>query len=120
MIDVMIERRNYLKNKTESNNIFGIKSAAASKNYFKGSDAMPFGSEKQPVPSQILPCDAAGVIDLRNVVVNREKPFSERRDDFIRQVRNPYLFRVGSTIVRVEFGEGKNFEQMFFDAILAG
>lgn len=99
---------------------FGIKSAPASKNYFKGSDAMPFRSEKQPVSSPILPCDAAGAIDLRNVTVNREKAFSERRDDFIMQVRNPYLFKVGSTVVRIEFGEGKNFEQMFLDAIIAG
>lgn len=65
-------------------------------------------------------CNAEELADLRNVTVNREKPFNERTSDYIGQVRNPYLFRVGSTAVKVEFGTGKDFAEMLSDIILAG
>lgn len=81
---------------------------------------MPLSKDKQLISSRILSGNAEEPVDLRNVTVNREKPFSERRDDFIRQVHNPYLFKVGETVVRVEFGEGKNFAEMLSDVIIAG
>lgn len=81
---------------------------------------MPSSKSKQPVSSQISSCNTDEPVDLRNVTVNREKPVSERRDDFIKQVHNPYLFRVGSTVVKVEFGEGGNFAELLSDAIFAG
>ena len=81
---------------------------------------MPLSKENQLISSQKSLCNADEPVDLRTVTVNRKKPFSERRDDFIMQVNNPYLFRVGSTVVKVEFGDGKDFAEMFCDAILAG
>lgn len=109
-----------MNHKTESKNIFRINNGISSKNHFKGSDVMPLDKGKQLVSPRIPPCNADEPVDLRDVTVNREKPFSERREDFIRQVRDPYLFRVGSTVVRVEFGDGKNFAEMLSDVILAG
>lgn len=109
-----------MSHKSETKNIFRITDGISSKNHFKGSDAMPLSKSKQPVSSQILSCNTDEPVDLRNVTVNREKTVSERREDFIRQVRDPYLFRVGSTVVKVEFGEGKNFAEMLSDVILAG
>lgn len=118
--DVITERNDYLNHNSESKNIFGINNGISSKNHFKGSDVMPLDKGKQLVSSQISLSDDDDPVDLRNVTVNREKPFSERRDDFIRQVHNPYMFRVGSTVVRVEFGDGKNFADILTDVILAG
>lgn len=70
--------------------------------------------------ADISACDAAQAVDLRNISVSRKKPAGERTDDFIRQVGNPYLFRVGSTVVKVEFGNGKDFSQMLADIMLSG
>lgn len=70
--------------------------------------------------ADISACDAAQAVDLRNISVSRKKPAGERTGDFIRQVGNPYLFRVGSTVVKVEFGNGKDFSQMLADIMLSG
>ena len=60
------------------------------------------------------------MIDLRNVTVNKKMPSNERTSDFIEQVRNPYLFRVDDTVVKVEFGDGKDFSELLVDVIIAG
>ncbi len=70
--------------------------------------------------ADICTCNADGLIDLRDVKVNRKASLSRRIDDFIAQVRNPYLFKVGETVVKVEFGDGKDFSELLADVILAG
>lgn len=70
--------------------------------------------------ADISACNADEPVDLKNVSVGREKPLNERADDYIRQVRNPYLFRVGSTVVKVEFGNGGDFVSLLSEAILTG
>lgn len=81
---------------------------------------MPSESLETLRNADISACNPDELTDLRNVTVSREKPFCERAGDYIRQVRNPYLFRVGSTAVKVEFGEGKDFSELLTDIILAG
>lgn len=70
--------------------------------------------------ADITACNADELVDLRNVTVAAEKPAGERTDDYIRQVKNPYLFRIDSTVVKVEFGNGKDFSEILTDVILAG
>ncbi len=70
--------------------------------------------------ADISACNADELVDLRNVTVSRKKPFNGRISDYIGQVRNPYLFRVGKTVVKVEFGDGKDFADMLTNVILAG
>lgn len=65
-------------------------------------------------------CNSEELVDLRNVEVNRNAPLKRRTSDFIAQVGNPYLFRVGETIVKIDFGNGKDFSDILKDAILAG
>lgn len=81
---------------------------------------MPWNNLTELRNVDISACNADELIDLRNVTVNREKPFNERTGDYISQVHNPYLFRVGSTVVKAEFGNGKDFAQMLSDIIFAG
>lgn len=70
--------------------------------------------------ADICVCNAEELVDLRNVEINRNAPLKERTGDYIAQVGNPYLFKVGETVVKVAFGNGKGFSEMLTDAILAG
>lgn len=45
------------------------------------------------------------LVDIRTVVVNKELPKDERIADFIRQIKNPYLFRCGKYTVKAIFSE---------------
>lgn len=47
--------------------------------------------------------DPATLVDICDVRVNTDLPKQERIADFIRQVRNPYCFRVGKVAVKVSF-----------------
>lgn len=49
-------------------------------------------------------CDEAALVDLCGVSVDKALPMSEKTDSFFRQIRNPYLFKVGDVVVKVEFG----------------
>ncbi len=45
------------------------------------------------------------LVDIRTVVVNNELPKEERIADFVRQIKNPYLFKCGKYTVRAVFSE---------------
>ena len=45
------------------------------------------------------------LVDIRTVVVNNELPKEERIADFVRQIKNPYLFRCGKYTVKAVFSE---------------
>lgn len=68
----------------------------------------------------ILSCNADDLVELTSTQVNRNVTLKQRTSDFIAQVGNPYLFRVDSTVVKVEFGGGKDFSEMLADVISAG
>ncbi|MBR1483476.1 MAG: hypothetical protein IJ598_10990 [Ruminococcus sp.] len=48
-------------------------------------------------------CDKAKLIDLSGVQINTQKSSAERVSDYLEQLKNPYLFRVGDIAVRVEY-----------------
>ncbi len=70
--------------------------------------------------ADVSACNAEELIDLRNVKVNRKMPLNRRTSDFIAQSGNPYLFRVDDVVVKIAFGNGKDFSEILTDAILAG
>ena len=70
--------------------------------------------------ADISACNADKLVDLSDVKVKRKLPLNRRADDFIAQVGNPYLFRVDDVVVKVEFGDGKDFSEMLTDVIIAG
>ena len=43
------------------------------------------------------------LVDIRDVKIDRIKPVEERMKSYVEQIKNPYLFKVGNTIVRVSY-----------------
>jgi len=49
--------------------------------------------------------DIETLVDIRDVTINTELPQQERMLDFIRQIKNPYLYRCGKTVVKVSYSD---------------
>ncbi len=47
--------------------------------------------------------DINDLVDIRDVSVDMELPKEERIVDFVRKIKNPYLFRYGDVIVECVF-----------------
>jgi hypothetical protein len=45
-------------------------------------------------------------VDIKNITLDVNAPAAERAEQYLRQVKNPYHFRVGDIAVNVEFTEG--------------
>ena len=100
-------------------NIQRIRENKSSQNHSIRSDAEMYDI-KTPRNVDISTCNANELVDLRSVKTNRKMPLNRRADDFIAQVGNPYLFKVDDVVVKVEFGDGKDFSEILTDVILAG
>ena len=59
------------------------------------------------------------LVDLRSVSVDTSLDASQRVGSFLRQIRNPYLFRVDDITVKVEFSAGKSLEESLLAFFLA-
>lgn len=67
-------------------------------------------SEQNP-----LSCDVDSLVDLRDISIDTEKPVADRVCDFIEQVKNPYLFKVGDITIKVNYRNGRTIT----DAVIA-
>lgn len=64
--------------------------------------------------------DKADLVDIRDVRIDTGRPVRERMEDYIRQVHNPYCFKVGDVAVKVSFSEnGGSFEDRFEQMLAA-
>ena len=55
--------------------------------------------------------DADNLVDIRDVQVDANLTKAERILEFIRQIRNPYLFKCGEFVVSVKYADnGVSFE----------
>ena len=43
------------------------------------------------------------LVDIRDVKIDRSLPVEERRKSYVEQIKNPYMFKVGNTVVRVSY-----------------
>ena len=43
------------------------------------------------------------LVDIRDVKSDRSQPVEERMKSYVEQIKNPYLFKVGNTVVRVSY-----------------
>ena len=43
------------------------------------------------------------LVDIRDVKIDRSQPVEERVKSYVEQIKNPYLFKVGNTVVRVSY-----------------
>lgn len=64
-------------------------------------------------------CERDQLVDLRSVSIDKSLPVPERMIAFVKQVKNPYLFRVDDITVKVEFSSGKSLEDSLLTFLLA-
>ena len=43
------------------------------------------------------------LVDIRDVKIDRSVSVEERMKSYVEQIKNPYMFKVGSTVVRVSY-----------------
>lgn len=63
--------------------------------------------------------DKSELVDLNSVVIDESLPIPERVADFIRQIKNPYCFKVGNVAVKVVYKEnGPSFQEQMENIIM--
>ncbi|MBS6212587.1 MAG: hypothetical protein KH812_21360 [Proteus hauseri] len=56
--------------------------------------------------------DPDTLVDIKELDIDKTLPREQRMAEFVRQVKNPYCFKVGKVAVSVGYsGDGLNFEQ---------
>ena len=63
-------------------------------------------------------CEPDQLVDLRSVSIDKSLPAPERMRSFVKQIKNPYLFKVDDITVKVEFSSGKSFEDSLLSFLL--
>ena len=54
------------------------------------------------------------LVDIRDVKIDCSLPVEERMKSYVEQIKNPYMFKVGNTIVRVSYKkDGPSFQEVF-------
>lgn len=62
--------------------------------------------------------DMRGLVDIRDVKVDRSLPVEDRIRSYVEQVKDPYCFRVGDVKVRVSFASnGRTLNDSFTDML---
>ena len=64
-------------------------------------------------------CEPDQLVDLRSVSIDNSLPVPERMRSFVKQIKNPYLFKVDDITVKVEFSSGKSLEDSLLSYLLA-
>jgi hypothetical protein len=54
---------------------------------------------QEPERKQLLD----SLVDVRDVKIDRSLPTEERMRSYVEQIKNPYMFKVGQTVVRVSY-----------------
>lgn len=62
--------------------------------------------------------DIKNFTDLKTLTIDKTKPRDERLRQYIENVKNPYIVRVGDTLVKIEFTGGRNFSDALTTALL--
>lgn len=61
-----------------------------------------------------------GLVDIRSIRIDSSLPAEEKRREFIRQIGNPYCFRVGDIIVKSVYnGDGVSLNERFEELVLS-
>lgn len=65
-------------------------------------------------------CNFSSLTDLKDVVVDTDKPMINRMISFAEQIKNPYLFKIGEFAVKVEYGVERNLSDVLVDILNTG
>ena len=60
-------------------------------------------SLEQMRDTDVRTIDPATLVDIRDVTVNTSLPKEDRLLDYLSQIKNPYCFKCGKTVVKVSF-----------------
>lgn len=60
--------------------------------------------QKKPTPEG-TPMQADGLADIRDITVDPSLPREERVAEYLRQIRNPFLFRCGKFTVHAKYAD---------------
>lgn len=50
--------------------------------------------------------DPNSLVDIRKIKIEESAPKEQRIESYLKQVKNPYCFKVGKVVVKVSFTEG--------------
>jgi len=49
--------------------------------------------------------DPAALVDIRDISIDTGLPRQERLLDYLRQIKNPYCYKHGKTVIKVKFAD---------------
>lgn len=65
-------------------------------------------------PTELSGINEEELVDISRIRIDSSKPIEERRRQYLKQVGDPYLVKVGDTVVRLSFANnGISFEEAF-------
>ncbi len=74
---------------------------------------------KNNAPTAFPEYDASELVDIRDVSVDPNLPREERIAEFVRQIKNPYLFRCGDFTIHAKYDpNGPSLEDCLKQALL--
>lgn len=59
------------------------------------------------------------LVDIRSIRIDRSAPLDERLKSYVEQIKNPYMFKVGDTVVRVSYADTESTINDNFTNLLA-
>ena len=60
------------------------------------------------------------IVDIQQIMIEEGLSQQEKRQEFIRQVKNPYCFRVGKVIVKASYsGNGISLNERFEELVMS-
>ena len=88
-----------------------------SMNFFRGRNGMLFEELQSVDIRTVKPED---VVDIQQIKIEDGLSQQEKRREFIRQVKNPYCFRVGKVIVKASYsGNGVSLNERFEELVMS-
>ena len=69
--------------------------------------------------ADIMACEPDRLTDISNLQINANQRTIDKMSSFIDRVGNPYLFKVGKTVVKVEYEGGQSVSDAFASLIRA-
>lgn len=65
-------------------------------------------------------CVKEDLSDLKDVKIDKSLSYEKRAESFVRQVKNPYLFRIGDIKMRVVYAGCKSFFELLNELLSVG
>lgn len=61
------------------------------------------------------------LVDITKIRIDRDRTVEQKKEQYLRKVGNPYLVKVGDTMVKIRFANnGVSFEDAFESLLLMG